>query len=230
MVVQGWFGRRRVEVPVEHLREIDHVRRRILVDGGAATLEPEGPLQRLMELRTDPPTRESAAAVPRVAGTRPVICGVTDGEVEAVLAVAARLARGLSAPLVLTPIAPSGSPSRLAAAPLDEEHLRRRDVPGADILVDALLSPTLAGVVVRRLVESGAGASQLAGLACREGAQLLVVGSAGTAALGGAAEERSSLPALDDLPCPVVVVPSRKQRSASPSLSSHKPRSCDAEE
>jgi len=48
IVAQGWFGRRRFQIPLEKLIEIDHEHRRIVLARGAAPLEPKGPLQRLV--------------------------------------------------------------------------------------------------------------------------------------------------------------------------------------
>ena len=50
VVAQGWFGRHRLEVPLEALVEIDHEDRRITLARGAAPVEPKRPLQRLVEL------------------------------------------------------------------------------------------------------------------------------------------------------------------------------------
>jgi hypothetical protein len=43
IVAQGWFGRRRFEIPLDALIEIDHKDRRIILARGAAPLEPKGP-------------------------------------------------------------------------------------------------------------------------------------------------------------------------------------------
>jgi hypothetical protein len=43
IVAQGWFGRRRFEIPLDAVLEIDHERRRIVLARGAVPPEPEGP-------------------------------------------------------------------------------------------------------------------------------------------------------------------------------------------
>jgi hypothetical protein len=43
IVAQGWFGRRRFEIPLDALLEIDHERRRVVLARGAVPLENEGP-------------------------------------------------------------------------------------------------------------------------------------------------------------------------------------------
>jgi hypothetical protein len=40
---QGWFGRRRFEIPVEKPLKIDHERRRLVLARGAAPLVPRAP-------------------------------------------------------------------------------------------------------------------------------------------------------------------------------------------
>lgn len=65
IVAQGWFGRRRFEVPLEALVGIDHEGRRIILARGAVPLEPKGPLQRLVELGQSRPVEDAAGALPR---------------------------------------------------------------------------------------------------------------------------------------------------------------------
>ena len=62
IVAQGWFGRRRIEVPLDAILEIDHEDRRIILARGAAPIEPTGPLQRLVELG-----QERSTSVPETA-------------------------------------------------------------------------------------------------------------------------------------------------------------------
>ena len=50
IVAQGWFGRRRLRVPIEQLAELDHARKRILLAPGAAPIEHKGPVMRLIDL------------------------------------------------------------------------------------------------------------------------------------------------------------------------------------
>jgi hypothetical protein len=66
IVSQGWFGRRRFEIPLEALVEIDHEDRRIILARDAAPLEPKRPLQRLAELGQD--RSAEGAAMRRVSG------------------------------------------------------------------------------------------------------------------------------------------------------------------
>ncbi|MEO5632593.1 hypothetical protein [Gaiella sp.] len=50
IVSQGWFGRRRLLVPIEQLVDVDHARKRVILAPGAAPIEPKGALERLLSL------------------------------------------------------------------------------------------------------------------------------------------------------------------------------------
>jgi hypothetical protein len=75
VVAKGWFGRRRFEVPIELLLEVDHERRRVVLARGAAPLERKGPLQRLAERGGNRPVGDPAAARPPSPEGRTVLCG-----------------------------------------------------------------------------------------------------------------------------------------------------------
>jgi hypothetical protein len=97
VAARGWLRRRRFEIPISTLREVDHGRRRVFVAGDA---EP----------------------APSTEDVRPVVCRVSPDR-PAVLAVAAWLAGTLEVPLVLggdVPLADADSrgPDALAVAML----------------------------------------------------------------------------------------------------------------
>jgi hypothetical protein len=48
IIAQGWFGRRRFEIPIDKLIEIDHKKRRVVLAPAAAPPEPTGLLHRLV--------------------------------------------------------------------------------------------------------------------------------------------------------------------------------------
>jgi hypothetical protein len=50
IVAQGWFGRRRIEIPVSKLAEVDHDGMRVVLSRGAAPAESEGLARRIREL------------------------------------------------------------------------------------------------------------------------------------------------------------------------------------
>jgi nucleotide-binding universal stress UspA family protein len=209
IVAQGWFGRRRFEIPVAKLRGVDHDRRRIVLARGAAPLEPKGPFQRLLELGQRRSAEEAAAAFPRSPHqARPVLCGVADDpHAPAVVAVAARLAEELAAPLILTHVTPAHVPPGVSAAPNGQARLREQETEDADQLIDVLLSRAVSGTEVSRVVTPGMPAETLEDLARREGAQLLVIGSAGKGALGALLKGSVSHHLVNHATCPVVVVP-----------------------
>ena len=209
LVAQRWFGRRRFEIPVEKLLTVDHGRGRLVLARGAAPLEPKGPVQRLMELGQSRSAEEGAAAFPGSPDhPRPVLCGVADDRhAPTVVAVAATLARKLAAPLVLTHVTPADVPPGVSAAPNGQARLRNEEVKDANQLIDALLSRAVSGTDVSRVVTPGAPAETLEQLAAQEGAQLLVVGSAGKGALAALLKGSVSQHVVSHAPCPVVVVP-----------------------
>jgi hypothetical protein len=45
VVAQGWFGRTRLEVPIEKVANVDHGSRRVVLKSGAAPLEGAGSLR-----------------------------------------------------------------------------------------------------------------------------------------------------------------------------------------
>lgn len=208
-VAQGWFGRRRFAVPFATLLAIDHESRRIVLAPGTVPLEPKGLLQRLLEVGRGRSATETADAQPRTPGqARPVLCGVADERLApTVLAVAARLARKLAAPLILAHVVPAHVPPGVSAAPPGQARLRDEERSEADGLLDTLLSLAVLGTDVRRLVAHGAPAETLEEWAGREDAQLLVIGSVGEEPLGALLAGSVSRHVLAHAPCPVVVVP-----------------------
>jgi hypothetical protein len=121
IVAQGWFGRQRLEIPVQQVTEVDHRRKRILLTRGAAPLERKGLLdllQRLVEVGQERSARVNAAN-PRsdAGGGRPVLCGVEEDErALTVVTVAAQLAKRLDAPLAITHVTASDIPAGVSAA------------------------------------------------------------------------------------------------------------------
>jgi hypothetical protein len=75
LVSQGWFGRRRFEIPLEKLIQIDHEARRIVLARGAAPLD-RTLTHRLMGVG---PRRQARDKTSRSRTTGPALCGV-DGE------------------------------------------------------------------------------------------------------------------------------------------------------
>ena len=209
VVAQGWFGRRRYEVPLEALLEVDHEDRRIILARGAAPLEPKGPLQRLVELGHNRSAEEAAAAVRRSPDqARPVLCGVADDRhAPAVVAVAARLARKLAAPLILAHVTPAHVPPGVSAAPEGQARLREEEKEHAEALIDALLSRLVSTTDVKRVVARGTPAETLEELAGTECAQLLVIGATGKGSLGALLKGSVSQHVINHASCPVVVVP-----------------------
>jgi nucleotide-binding universal stress UspA family protein len=209
LVAQGWFGRRRFEIPVEKLLKIDHERRRLSWLVAQRRSSPRGPLERLMELGQSRSVEEGAAAFPQSPDqARPVLCGVADDRhAPTVVAVAAGLARKLAAPLVLTHVTPAYVPPGVSAIPAGQARLREEEAKDADQLIDALLSRVVSGTDVSRVITPGAPAETLEQLADTAGAQLLVIGSAGKGALGALLRGSVSQHVVGHAPCPVVVVP-----------------------
>jgi len=209
VVAQGWFGRRRLEIPLEAVVGIDHEDLRIILAPGAAPLEPKGPLQRLVELGHDRSAEEAAAAAPpRPDQARPVLCGVADDRhAPAVVAVAARLARKLAAPLILVHVTPAHVPPGVSAAPEGQARLREKEKEDAEALIDALLSRSDVSTDVKRVVARGTPAETLEELAGSERAQLLVIGATGKGSLGALLKGSVSQHVIGHASCPVVVVP-----------------------
>ena len=203
IVAQGWWGRRRFQVPVADLIRVDH-RRELMYLAPGAPPPYRSLLQRLIRIGSRP--LESRYANPAIGRRDPVICDVSDSEHRlAVAAVAGGLARRLDAPLLLCH---AGSPDQHAAHASDgqgpSEGLNNRE---ADHFVDVLLSRVADGAEIGRAAGREA-ARTLAQIAVDEGALLLVVGCEDarpqssplldSAACGAAATQA---------PCPVVVVP-----------------------
>jgi nucleotide-binding universal stress UspA family protein len=207
-VAQGWFGRRRFEIPIEKLLEIDHDARRILLAPGAAEAEPAGFLQRLTGHRSPHVDDGDDPALPRPGGERPVLCGVADNpNASTVVAVAARLAESLAAPLVVTHVTPSDVPPGVSAAPAGQARLREAQARGAEDLIGELLETVVPNGEVRQVVTAGPPAETLEHLAEREGAQLLVIGSASKGVLGALLKGSVSQHVVRHPPCPILVVP-----------------------
>ena len=57
-VAQGWFGRRRVSIPIGCITRVDHPRRRITIARGRAPLERHGTLARMLGLNREIHTEE----------------------------------------------------------------------------------------------------------------------------------------------------------------------------
>jgi nucleotide-binding universal stress UspA family protein len=209
IVAQGWFARRRFDVPLEALREIDHEGRRIILARGAAPLESRGPLRRLVETGQARSAEEAAGAFSRSSDqARPVLCGVADDRhAPTVVAVAARLARQLAAPLILAHITPAHVPPGISAAADGPARLHEEERQHADELIDALLTGIVSGTDVMRVVARGTLAETLENLAGTERAQLLVVGANGRGSLGTLLTGSVSGHVTSHARCPVVVVP-----------------------
>jgi nucleotide-binding universal stress UspA family protein len=214
IVAQGWFGRRRFEIPLDALIEIDHEDRRIILASGAAPLESKASFQRLVELGQDRLVGETAAAFPpRSDQARPVLCGVADDRhASTVVGVAARLARALTAPLILVHVSPAHVPPGVSAARDGRE--RPREEGRADELSDALLSRLVLDADVKRVVALGTPETTLAELTSKERAQLLVVGATGEGSLAALLEGGASQHVISHARCPVVVVPPEVMRPA----------------
>jgi nucleotide-binding universal stress UspA family protein len=209
ILAQGWFGRRRYEVPVAKLLEIDDERRHMVLARGAAPLEPRGLLQRLLGLGQVRTAEETSEAPPRHPGrARPVLCALAhDRHARSVAAVAARLAKALAAPLVLTHVIPGHAPPGVSTAPAGQERLRDEERADAGDWIDALLTHVIPDTDVRRILTRGAPARTLDEIAAQEDAQFLVVGSAGKGVLGTLLRGSVSHDLISRAPCPVVVVP-----------------------
>ena len=210
IVAQGWFGRRRFEVPLDALLEIDHEERRVVLRRDAAPLEPKGPLQRLVEFGQGRSAEETAATVQQQSPhrARPVLCGVADDRhAAAVVAVAARLARGLAAPLVVVHVTPAGVPPGVSAAADGQARLLAEENTQAEELIDALLSGLSPGTAVKRVVVRGRPAETLEEVAETERAQLLVIGASRKRSLRALLEGSVSQHVTGHARCAVVVVP-----------------------
>jgi nucleotide-binding universal stress UspA family protein len=215
-VAQGWFGRRRLAIPLDALIEVDHVDGRIVLARGAAPLEPKGPFKRLVELGQGHSAEDAAFAFPRRSDrARPVLCGVADDRhAPRVVAVAARLARKLAAPLILAHVTPAHVPPGVSAAPAGQARLREDENQHANELIDALLSRLVFGADVTRAVARGAPAETLEKLADRERAQLLVIGATGKGLLATLLKGSVSQHVTGHARCPVVLVPPDLTRPA----------------
>jgi nucleotide-binding universal stress UspA family protein len=207
IVAQGWFGRRKFGIPVEKLIEIDHEHRRVVLARGAAGPGPKGPFQWLVELGREPQVERSHAQLSEEQA-RPVLCGVTnDRHAPAVVAVAARLARSVAAPLILANVTPARIPPGVSAAPAGATRLREEETEDAHELIDALLSGLVADTRVKRIVARGTPAETLEELAHTEHAQLLVIGTSGKGSFRTLVEGSHSQHLTSHAPCPIVIVP-----------------------
>jgi nucleotide-binding universal stress UspA family protein len=209
IVAQGWFGRRRFDVPLDAILEIDHQERRVVLTRDAAPLEPKGPLQRLVELAQGPPAEKAAAPLQwSTHRARPVLCGVSDDRhAAAVVAVAARLARKLKAPLILVHVTPARVPPGVSAAAEGHARLHAEEREQAEELIDASLSRLSSVTAVKRLVIRGTPAETLENVAGTEGAQLLVIGATRKGSLGALLTGSVSQHVAGHARCAVVVVP-----------------------
>jgi hypothetical protein len=209
VVAQGWFGRRRLEIPLEEVARVDHRGGRIVLVAGAGRPDPPPTWRRLALLLANR-ARRALSGAPSSDGRReaPVVCGV-DGEADvwAVIAVAAALSRRLSVPLVVTGV----SPPELEPGSAPPRRARPGAAKGAARLVDALVSEAASGADIRRVVD--ASPATLAELASSEKASLVVVGPG----FGGAGAATTSLEPETTRrpPCPIVVVPPRVGSSLS---------------
>jgi hypothetical protein len=79
IVSQGWFGRRRLLVPIEQLAKIDHARKCIILTPGAAPIERKGPIARLID-RGESPCHEDDSEGADEVGWRPVLRETVDGK------------------------------------------------------------------------------------------------------------------------------------------------------
>jgi nucleotide-binding universal stress UspA family protein len=214
IVAQGWFGRRRFEIPLDALVEVGREDRRITLARDAAALEPKGPFQRLVE-RGRAGSAEQAAAgfTPSPVQARPVLCGVADErQASTVVGVAARLARALAAPLILAHVTPAHVPPSVSAVPDGQVRLREEEKEHANELIDGLLSRLVLGAAVERIVTRGTPKETLEKLAGVERAQLLVVGTSGKGSLGALLRGSVSQHLVSHAQCPVVVVPPELRR------------------
>lgn len=200
IVAQGWFGRRRLRVPVDEIIQVDHESRRIVLSQGSAPLErKKNLLQRLVD-RLEQLTAERDVPDSRPDDTQdgPVLCGVEEGaHVTTVIGVAAQLATRLAVPLVITHVTPADTPRR---------HLEE-ETKDAHLVIDALLSKHVSSVDIRRIVTSGEAATILKELALQENASFLVIGSASEKALWTRFGRNVSCRVATSAPCPVVIVP-----------------------
>lgn len=181
VVAQGWFGRHRLDVSLEHLVGIDHSSRRIELAEGAAPIE-RGLLHRVGATRAPVDRVPGARSATRRVTRRPVLCGIDDRRrSREVMAVSVGLARHLGAPVV---VCLSGG------------------TEAGDGLLQALVDGAAeGGVDIRRVTGSGR-ADGIVTHAIDEEARLVVIGSP---AEGMRCEVRDRV--IAHAPCPVVVVP-----------------------
>lgn len=213
IVAQGWFGRRRFEIPLEAVLEINHEDRRIILARGAAPLEPKVAFESPVELGQNRSAEDDAAFPRGPDQARPVLCGVADGRhAPTVVAVAARLARTLAAPLILAHVTPAHVPPGVSVAPNGRTHLRDEEKEQADALFDGLLSGLVSSTEVKRVVARGTPSETLEELADKERAQFLVIGATGKGALGALLKGSVSQHLTSHARCPVVVVPPHLMR------------------
>jgi len=198
IIAQGWFGRRRFEIPIDKLIEIDHEERRVVLAPAAAPLEPAGLFH---ETTTKRPQGLDQPG--------PVLCGVAeDSHAAMVVAVAAQLARALGAPLVFAHATLADLPPGVSAAADGQARLLEEERGHANEFIDTLLLSALTrGTDVKRIIARGTPAETLERLAHTEGAQLLVIGTTGKGSLGTLLRGSVSKHLTSHAPCPVVLIP-----------------------
>jgi nucleotide-binding universal stress UspA family protein len=208
IVSQGWFGRRRLGIPLEELIKVDHEGQRIIVARGAA-LPDRGLVHRLAEIGQRSRAPDNAAdSRPEADTRRSVLCGVDDSQRSpTVVAVAAQLARQLAVPLVVAHVTPADIPPGVSAAPAGQERLHKQQAEDAGHLIDVLISRVTAGTDIGRIVITGDPAKSLVELAAKQNASLLVIGSGGKRAVSAALTGSVSRHVANNAPCPVVIVP-----------------------
>jgi nucleotide-binding universal stress UspA family protein len=142
-----------------------------------------------------------------------LICGVDDSEAARRAAhVAAELSRQLGSRLLLLNVAETTAPpagSAFAYARLQDEAIGRAKRVLEGLKQDTELKDA------EEQVEFGSPAQALLDAAASHGAEMLVVGSRGRGPVAAAVLGSVSTDVLTSAPCPVVVVPPKRERQAS---------------
>ena len=212
VIAQGWFGRRRFEIPIDQVIEIDHEDRRVLLAPAAAPPESRGLLRQPVAGERVRTANGDTAPPPPGLGPQPVLCGVAeDLHAPVVVRIAARFARALAAPLILAHVTQADFPPGISAAAYGQARLLEEQHEHADEFTDNLimisgLAPT---TPVKRIIGRGTAAETLEQLAEIERAQLLVIGTTGKGSLATLLKGSVSHHVSSHAPCPVVLVPPR---------------------
>lgn len=205
IIAQGWFGRRRVEVPVADLMRIDHERELIHLAPGAAP--PYRSLTQRLVTITRRPLESNNGGHPVARSRDPVICGVGEPEhLLALVAVAGGLARHLDSPLLLTQATPRDGDPATSVASASRESVDAEHDEEAEHFVDVLLSGVAGGTDIGRLAVTER-TKTLAQIAADESAVLLVVGSGSELLHESSGLDSAACSEAVRAPCPVVVVP-----------------------